>query len=213
MAGKKKPPKQNKNNGCRSFRMNARAVEGEGSDRKRIISFSSEEPYERWFGQEILSHADGALDLTRLNEIGVVLFNHKRDYVVGKINRAWVEDNRGYAEIEFDTDDDAEKIFGKVESGTLKGVSVSYRVDSWEEVAVGKTSADGRFTGPCEIALKWTPLEISIVSIPADATVGVGRDMELPEENEEEQREDRSIPLDIFERQIAINKEFLKEDK
>lgn len=213
MGGKKTLPKQSKNNGCRSFSMNARAVDGEGSDRKRIISFSSEEPYERWFGMEILSHADGALDLTRLNEIGVVLFNHKRDYVVGKINRAWVEDNRGCAEIEFDTDDDAEKIFGKVESGTLKGVSVSYRVDSWEEVAAGKTSADGRFTGPCEIALKWTPLEISIVSIPADATVGVGRDMELPEENEEEQREERSIPLDIFERQIAINKEFLKEER
>ena len=39
----------------------------------------------------------------------------------------------------------------------------------------GKTSADGRFTGPCQIARKWTPLEVSIVSMPADATVGVGR--------------------------------------
>lgn len=213
MDGKKKPPQQNKDNGCRSFSMNARAVEGEGSDRKRIISFSSEEPYERWFGMEILSHADGALDLTRLNEIGVVLFNHKRDYVVGKIVRAWVEDNRGCAEIEFDTDDDAEKIFGKVESGTLKGVSVSYRVDSWEEVAAGKTSADGRFTGPCEIALKWTPLEISIVSIPADATVGVGRDLELPGGSEGGQQEEKSIPIDIFERQITINKEFFKEER
>lgn len=49
-----------------------------------------------------------------------------------------------------------------------------YSVDSWEEVVAGKTSADGRFTGPCQIARKWTPLEVSIVSVPADATVGVG---------------------------------------
>lgn len=79
------------------------------------------------------------------------------------------------AEVEFDTDDDAEKIFGKVKSGTLKTTSVRYSVDSWEEVVAGKTSADGRFTGPCQIARKWTPLEVSIVSVPADATVGVGR--------------------------------------
>ena len=42
----------------------------------------------------------------------------------------------------------------------------------------GKKSADGRFLGPCEIAKKWTPYEISIVSVPADPTVGVGREME-----------------------------------
>ena len=35
------------------------------------------------------------------------------------------------AEVEFDTDDDAEKIFGKVKSGTLKTTSVRYSVDSW----------------------------------------------------------------------------------
>ena len=30
-----------------------RAMEGEGNERKFILSFSSEEPYQRWFGQEI----------------------------------------------------------------------------------------------------------------------------------------------------------------
>ena len=38
----------------------------------------------------------------------------------------------------------------------------------------GKQSSDGRFTGPCSIAKRWTPYEISIVSVPADPTVGVG---------------------------------------
>lgn len=71
-----------------------RAMEGEGNERKFILSFSSEEPYDRWFGTEILSHSEGAVDLERLNSIGCVLYNHNRDKVIGKIVRAWVEDNR-----------------------------------------------------------------------------------------------------------------------
>ena len=132
----------------------------------------------RWFGPEILSHADGCVDLERLNSIGVLLFNHDRDEVLGKIDKAWVEDNRGYAQVTFDTDADAEVIFQKVKGGTLKGVSVGYAVDVWEDVAPGAVSEDGRFTGPCSIAKRWTPFEVSIVSVPADATVGVGRSLE-----------------------------------
>lgn len=143
---------------------------------------------------EILDHGPGAVDLSRLNSVGVILFNHDVNRVVGRVIRAWVENNRGMAEIEFDTDEDAEKVFSKVQSGTLKTTSVRYSVDCWEEVKAGATSADGRFTGPCQIARKWTPMEASIVSVPADATVGVGRSNE-------------AVPdLSPYERQIQINK-------
>lgn len=109
-----------------------RKMEGEGNDRKFQLSFSSEEPYERYWGREILDHATGAVDLTRLQEIGCVLFNHDRDVVIGKVVRVWLENNRGYAEIEFDSDDESEKIYQKVANGTLKGVSVGYRVTVWK---------------------------------------------------------------------------------
>lgn len=155
-----------------------RALEGEGNERKFELSFSSEEPYDRGWCVEILDHSPGAVDLTRLNDIGVLLFNHKRDNVIGKIERAWVEGARGHAIVEFDTDEDAEVIFQKVKNLTLKGVSVGYIVESFEEVMPNGTSADGRFKGPCDIARKWVPYEISIVSVPADPTVGVGRDYE-----------------------------------
>ena len=131
---------------------------------------------------EVLDHSPEAMDLSRLNDIGCVLFNHNRDAVIAKILRAWGENSRGCAEIEFDGDEESQIIYDKVKSGTLRGVSVGYSVDSWEEVAPGKMSADGRFMGPISIARKWTPLEISIVSIPADASVGVGRDFEEMEE-------------------------------
>ena len=197
----KQPMQRMATSGERSCNMNVRAVEG--NERRFIISFSSEDPYNRCWGVEILSHADGAVDLTRLNEIGVVLFNHDRDCVVGKIIRAWIENSRGCAEIEFDTDKDAEVIFQKVSNGTLKGVSVGYRVDTWEEVAPGAKSSDGRFDGPCDIATKWMPLEVSIVSVPADATVGVGRELEDDEERHEEVQ---MVSLDVYERQIELNK-------
>lgn len=170
--------KPEKNKGFRALvDCQIRAVEGEGNERTFVISFSSEEPYTRYFGQEILDHTEGCVDLTRLNSIGVVLYNHKRDKVIGKINKAWIENARGYAEITFDSDADSEVIYQKVKSGTLKGVSVGYVVDDWEEVSPNKVSMDGRFTGPCSIAKRWTPYEISIVSVPADPTVGVGRSM------------------------------------
>ena len=166
--------------------------------RRRTISFSSEEPYRRYFGMEILDHSENAVNLDRLNSVGVLLFNHDTYMVAGRVLRAWVENNRGMAEVEFDTDEDAEKVFSKVKSGTLKTTSVRYSVDSWEEVQAGATSADGRFTGPCQVARKWTPLEISIVSVPADPTVGVGR------ANADTDNSD----LSAYERQIQINNNF-----
>lgn len=174
-----------------------RAVEGE--ERTVELSFSSEEPYTRWWGVEILDHSEGCMDLERLNSIGCVLFNHNRDLVVAKIVKAWNEDSRGYARIQFDEDEASDTIYKKVQSGTLKGVSTGYIVDNWETVPANKKSMDGRFTGPCDIAKRWIPFEISIVSVPADPTVGIGRDMET-------QIVINGRTLDYFRRQLQINK-------
>lgn len=176
-----------------------RAMEGEGNERKFTISFSSETRVERWFGGEYLDHSENAVDLTRINEMGCVLFNHNRDKVIGKVCRAWIEDKRGYAEIEFDDDEESEKIYKKVRSGTLPGVSVGYQIKTWEEVPAGSKSTDG-FEGPCDIARQWSPYEISIVSVPADTTVGVGRSMEVIK---------NVNCLNIYERQLQINKNVL----
>lgn len=199
MATKQKPwtlsrakPKTNDQSTRSMGQILARAEEETG--RRRTLSFSSEEPVNRFFGREILDHGEGAVDLRRLSEIGVLLFNHDMDKVVGRILRAWVENGRGMAEVEFDTDADAEKIFQKVQAGTLKTTSVRYRVDRWEVVEAGRTSSDGRFAGPCQIARKWTPVEVSVVSVPADPTVGVGRS-----------EGEGALPLSLLERQIQIN--------
>ncbi len=103
------------------------------------------------------------------------------------------------AEVEFDEDDQSEIIFQKVKSGTLKGVSTGYTIGVIEEVMPDKISTDGRFTGPCEVARQWMPYEISIVSVPADATVGVGRDYD-------DQNSRTQGTLTSFEAQLQINR-------
>ena len=154
------------------------------------LSFSSETPYKRWFGTEILGHKSENIDLTRLSEIGVLLFNHNSDKPIGCVESVELdeEERKCKATVRFDNDEESEKIYQKVLSGTLKGVSVGYRVSVWEEVESGAMSVDGRFAGPCSIAAKWMPYEISIVSVPADASVGVGRseNLEIQEEKGDE---------------------------
>lgn len=144
------------------------------------LSFSSETPYGRWFGDEILCHDEECINLERFNNgLGTVLFNHDRDAVVGHVEKVWLEDNRGKALARFDTDEQSETIFQKVQSGTLQGVSVGYAIYRYEVLEDEDTkSTNGRFNGPAYVVTDWEPLEISIVSVPADPTVGVGRSAE-----------------------------------
>lgn len=155
------------------------ADEGDAAEdsRRVMLSLSSEEPCRRWFGNEILCHDPDAVDLSRLQDIGVVLFNHDRNTVIGRVDSVELDEqeHKLRAEIIFDDDEESERVYQKVKSGTLKGVSVGYAVDVWEEVEAGAMSSNGRFEGPCSVATRWTPHELSIVSVPADPTVGVGR--------------------------------------
>ena len=87
-----------------------RAV-NEGEDNRAFeLSFSSEEPCQMWFGPEILDHDPSAVDLSRMESMGVVLFNHDRNKVIGKVTRAWIDGHRGKATIEFDSDDESETV-------------------------------------------------------------------------------------------------------
>lgn len=190
------------------------------NERRVSVSFSSEQAVQRWYGQEVLCHDAGCCNMDRLNSIGVALWNHDRNKVIGKIENASCNDSekRCYCDIVFDEDDESERIYQKVKNQTLKGVSVGYSVDCWEEVKAGAKSSNGRFMGPCEVATSWTPYEVSIVSVPADDSVGVDRSMENMEENNE--GDERIMPnpinnninttdgLDVnAERQLAVQAE------
>ena len=178
----------NRSQAVRQMQLNRDAVNDE--TRTVRLSFASEEPYQRIWGMEILQCTPDAINLQRFNSgLGCLLYNHNRDQVIGHIESVEIIYNKAYADVRFDADEQSNLIYEKVKSGTLQGVSVGYRVDSWEDVEAGKQSATmPGVTGPASIAMRWEPLEISIVSVPADATVGVGRSEEEIVINEEEEK-------------------------
>ncbi len=134
------------------------------------LSFSSEEPYERWYGVEILDHRAEAVDLDRLNNGAAVLVDHERGSQVGVVERAWLGDDRkGRATVRFSKSPKGQEIFDDVQDGIRKLVSVGYRVDDF--VLESKTDSGAETYR----VTRWQPFEISIVSVPADSSVGVGR--------------------------------------
>jgi HK97 family phage major capsid protein/HK97 family phage prohead protease len=142
-----------------------------GADTREIeFSFSSEFPADRWFGKEILSHAPGAANLSRLNDGGQLLFNHSWDDYIGVIEKAEIRsDKRGYVKVRFANHERAQQIMKDVEDGILRNVSFGYMIDDMKLTKSDNEKGD-EFT-----ATRWTPYEVSLVTVPADPTIGVGR--------------------------------------
>lgn len=136
------------------------------------LAFSSEEPYQRWFGNEILGHKDGEIDLGRLEEGGAVLVNHDTRDHVGIVEKVWIDGDKGRAVVRFGNSARAAEIFQDVQDGIMRHVSVGYFIRKMELV---EEVDDGPNTYR---ASHWEPFEISVVSVPADTTVGVGKSLE-----------------------------------
>ena len=131
------------------------------------FSFSSETPVKRWFGNEVLSHDLKAVDLGRMNDGAPVLFNHDPDRVIGVVERAWVdgEKRRARALVRFSRNSFAEEVLADVRDGVLRNISVGYSIDTAEE-------RDDNI-----VVTRWQPHEVSVVSIPADPSIGIGRSL------------------------------------
>jgi len=132
-----------------------------------IFSFSSETPVERYNYDEVLSHKSEAVDLSRLNNAAPLLWNHNPDELLGVVDRAWIEGGRGYVAVRFGSSPKAQEVLADVRAKIIRNVSVGYRI-----LEVTETKFRGRNV---LTATKWRPSEVSIVSVPADQSVGLGR--------------------------------------
>lgn len=148
------------------------------TDKRTVeLAFSSETPVERWFGEEILDHSSGAMRTERLEGGAALLVNHDRDDQVGVVEQIIEgDDRRNRAVVRFGKSAHADEVFQDVVDGIRKHVSFGYIVHKVEvEVRKGKPDLV-RVTD-------WEPFEISIVSVPADPTVGVGRSADTGNED------------------------------
>lgn len=194
----------------RTFHIEHRAPSDDG-----LISLavSSEAPYERWWGVEILSHDPAAVDLTRLGDgRHPLLLNHDTDNQIGVIVAADIDAGARMvrAQARFSRSALGQEILQDVQDGIRSLVSVGYNIEELEELdgmpgrdaapAVKRTLTGTEFDRemrrqhgehwqrdglaaqragdakpPVYRVTRWTPFEASIVPVPADVTVGIGR--------------------------------------
>lgn len=155
-------------------RRTALFVREEANEESRTVplAFSSEEPVERWFGMEILGHNAGEAQLDWIaSGRAPLLVDHRATDQVGVVVDAAIgSDRKGRAVVRFGRSSRAEEVFRDVLDGIRTNVSVGYEIAELTLLEKGQGVPD------IYRATSWKPIEISLVSIPADQSVGVGRD-------------------------------------
>ena len=143
-----------------------------GEDRRVMMSVSSEMPVERMSGMEILDHSEGAIDVSFLNSgRAPLLLDHDPTQQIGVVENVSLDGaaRKLRAKVRFGKGERASEVYDDIVDGIRGNVSIGYYV---KKVA----KMDGGYR-----ATSWQPLEVSIVSIPADSSVGVGRSAEAPQ--------------------------------
>ena len=159
---------------ARMFRTGTIELQPSDADVRRVaLAFSSEAEVDRGWGIEVLDHTARALNASFIGSgRAPLLLEHDPTEQIGVVESISLGADRvARAVVRFGKTARAEEILADVKDGIRSSVSVGYIID--EMVLDGVR--DGR-----EVyrATSWTPLEISIVSIPADMSVGVGRALE-----------------------------------
>jgi hypothetical protein len=142
------------------------------------LSFSSEEPVERYFGNEILDHKPSSVNLSRLNNGAAVLEDHGGAQI-GKVVGAKIENGRGMAKLMFSRVGRGAEVFQDIVDGIRENIPFGYQLLDLTRV----DDVDGEATYR---SMNWLPFEISVVSTPADATIGIGRSKDESNEIEVE---------------------------
>lgn len=113
---------------------------------------------------EILLCNPENVDLSRLNNSGAVLFNHDRDHLIGRVLSARIDSDKvGRAVLQISNA--SEKEWEQINEGVLTHISFGYTVN------------DYRIEGNIIYVTHFTPYEISLVTVPADVSAGVGRSL------------------------------------
>lgn len=135
-------------------------------DDQRTIeaSISSEFPVSRYEGEEILDHSPGAVDLSRA-PLPLIVSHDNQRLNVGIVDNLRLVGKKLRGQLKFGERQEAVEIWRDVKAGIIRYLSVGYQVIERTE-----PNDDGIYR-----VTRWMPYEISIVSVPADVSVGIGR--------------------------------------
>jgi HK97 family phage major capsid protein/HK97 family phage prohead protease len=145
--------------------------------RTATLAFASETPYERFWGIEILDCTPSSMRTGRLRSGANLLCDHDTTDVVGVIESVEIGADRvGRAVVRFGKSARAEEVWQDVRDGIRRNVSVGYMIHKAQLVETVDGLETYRVTD-------WEPFEVSLVSVPADASVGVGRSADAPRQD------------------------------
>lgn len=138
------------------------------------IAVSSELGVERSFGKEILDHSPESVDLGFFaSGRAPLLLDHDPEKQIGVIESVSLDGDRVLrSKVRFGRSALAQEVYQDVLDGIRGNVSVGYIVNKMERDKDDKNSYRVK---------SWSPMEVSVVSIPADPSVGVGRSTVAPE--------------------------------
>lgn len=140
-------------------------------DRRVRMAISSEMGVDRGWGEEVLEHSADAIDLSFLNSgRAPLLLDHDPTKQIGVIESVYLDDRKLRANVRFGRSAMASEVYQDVADNIRGNVSIGYVVN---KMVKDEGSRIYRVKS-------WTPLEVSVVSIPADQSVGVGRASETP---------------------------------
>lgn len=180
------------------------------------VAFCSEQPVSRIIDDqlyyEILLCSEDNVDLRRLNNKGAVLFNHDRDKLLGAVVEARIDADRvGRATLKISNVGLGNTMWGMIQEGILSHISIGYNI------------YDYRMDDNNIIVTNFEIYEISLVTVPADETVGIGRALgcddqmrEVLESELAEAHEDESLNStedSIDEEQIMEEQEGMEETR
>jgi HK97 family phage major capsid protein/HK97 family phage prohead protease len=154
----------------RAFALEREMVKIDEEKRTVELSFASDAPIEHWFGTVILDHKDSSIRFDRLRSNGPLLDNHDPDKQIGTVRSATTDGTKTRGVVQFSRRQSAEDVFQDVKDDIIRSVSVGFIIH--ELVMEEKTDEAVVYR-----ATDWEPIEISLVSVPADISVGVGRSM------------------------------------
>jgi HK97 family phage major capsid protein/HK97 family phage prohead protease len=145
----------------------------EKDDRRVEMSVSSELEVERSFGREMIVHTEQALDLNFLRSgHAPLLLDHDPERQIGVIESVNLDGSarRLRATVRFGRGTLASEVYQDVVDGIRSNVSIGYKVRKMER----DRDDQGLFR-----VIDAEIMEVSIVSLPADPSVGVGRSVEV----------------------------------
>ena len=140
------------------------------SDRRVMMSISSTNPVEREFGYEVLEHNASSVDMEFMSSgKAPLLLDHDARQQIGVVEKAYMDNDKLRAQVRFSKNAMAEEVYRDVVDGIRGNVSIGYQIQAMNK------DENGYKDKPLYRVSSFKPLEVSMVSIPADSTVGVGR--------------------------------------